>query len=79
MVDYQHVIGVHRDVSRRKKRNWMEFEEPHFSVANGSRGLTASLGIVECSNPSLLPDPRRKKSINSLLLRWLMGLHVFFR
>ncbi|XP_015901601.2 uncharacterized protein LOC107434631 isoform X1 [Ziziphus jujuba] len=30
MVDYQHVIGVHADVSRRKKRSWMEMEEPHF-------------------------------------------------
>lgn len=30
MVDYQHVVAVHADVARRKKRNWAEVEEPHF-------------------------------------------------
>ncbi|XP_019444865.1 PREDICTED: general transcription factor 3C polypeptide 5-like [Lupinus angustifolius] len=30
MVDYQHVIPVHADVARRKKRNWSELEEPLF-------------------------------------------------
>ncbi|XP_061346059.1 uncharacterized protein LOC133291756 isoform X2 [Gastrolobium bilobum] len=30
MADYQHVIPVHADVARRKKRNWSELEEPHF-------------------------------------------------
>ncbi|XP_048439763.1 general transcription factor 3C polypeptide 5 isoform X2 [Pyrus x bretschneideri] len=30
MVDYQHVIAVHADVARKKKRNWTEIEEPHF-------------------------------------------------
>ncbi|CAK9186169.1 unnamed protein product [Ilex paraguariensis] len=29
MVDYQHVISVHADFARRKKRNWAEVE-PHF-------------------------------------------------
>lgn len=31
MVDYQHVVAVHADVSRRKKRNWMEVEDPPIS------------------------------------------------
>lgn len=26
MVDYQHVLAVHADVTRRKKRNWAEVE-----------------------------------------------------
>ncbi|KAL2348666.1 hypothetical protein Fmac_002666 [Flemingia macrophylla] len=30
MADYQHVIPVHADVARRKKRNWSELEEQHF-------------------------------------------------
>ncbi|KAH1224095.1 General transcription factor 3C polypeptide 5 [Glycine soja] len=30
MADYQHVIPVHADVARRKKRNWSELEELHF-------------------------------------------------
>ncbi|KAE9612917.1 putative transcription factor IIIC, subunit 5 [Lupinus albus] len=30
MVDYQHVIPVHADVARTKKRNWSELEEPLF-------------------------------------------------
>lgn len=30
MVDYQHVVAVHADAARRKKRNWTEMEEPHF-------------------------------------------------
>ncbi|KAJ4715492.1 general transcription factor 3C polypeptide 5-like [Melia azedarach] len=30
MADYQHVVAVHADVARRKKRNWTEVEEPHF-------------------------------------------------
>ncbi|KAM3702147.1 hypothetical protein ACJW31_04G004600 [Castanea mollissima] len=30
MVDYQHVVAVHADAARRKKRNWAEVEEPHF-------------------------------------------------
>ncbi|XP_047165634.1 general transcription factor 3C polypeptide 5-like [Vigna umbellata] len=30
MADYQHVIPVHADVARRKKRNWSELEEPLF-------------------------------------------------
>ncbi|GMY16885.1 general transcription factor 3C polypeptide 5-like [Fagus crenata] len=30
MADYQHVVPVHADVARRKKRNWAEVEEPHF-------------------------------------------------
>ncbi|XP_027360162.1 general transcription factor 3C polypeptide 5-like isoform X2 [Abrus precatorius] len=30
MADYQHVIPVHADIARRKKRNWSELEEPHF-------------------------------------------------
>ena len=39
MVDYQHVVAVHADVSRRKKRNWIEVEDPPiskslFSVSN---------------------------------------------
>ncbi|KAM1201096.1 hypothetical protein FF1_017406 [Malus domestica] len=29
MVDYQHVIAVHADVARKKKRNWTEIDEPH--------------------------------------------------
>ena len=29
MFDYQHVIPVHADVARRRKRNWSELEEPH--------------------------------------------------
>ncbi|KAK9288664.1 hypothetical protein L1049_017125 [Liquidambar formosana] len=29
MVDYQHVLAVHADVARRKKRNWADVE-PHF-------------------------------------------------
>ncbi|GAY60236.1 hypothetical protein CUMW_200390 [Citrus unshiu] len=28
--DYQHVVAVHADVARRKKRNWTEVEEPQF-------------------------------------------------
>ncbi|KAH9669425.1 transcription factor IIIC subunit 5 [Citrus sinensis] len=28
MADYQHVVAVHADVARRKKRNWTEVEEP---------------------------------------------------
>lgn len=30
MSDYQHVIPVHADVARGKKRNWSELEEMHF-------------------------------------------------
>ncbi|XP_020972409.1 general transcription factor 3C polypeptide 5-like isoform X3 [Arachis ipaensis] len=30
MADYQHVVPVHADVARRKKRNWAEVEEPAF-------------------------------------------------
>ncbi|KAF7801350.1 general transcription factor 3C polypeptide 5-like isoform X1 [Senna tora] len=30
MVDYQHVLPVHADIAQRKKRNWSEYEEPHF-------------------------------------------------
>ncbi|KAH9717977.1 transcription factor IIIC subunit 5 [Citrus sinensis] len=30
MADYQHVVAVHADVARRKKRNWTEVEEPQF-------------------------------------------------
>ena len=30
MVDYQHVIPVHAEIARRKKRNLSELEEPHF-------------------------------------------------
>ncbi|XP_015951552.1 uncharacterized protein LOC107476274 isoform X1 [Arachis duranensis] len=30
MADYQHVVPVHADVARRKKRNWAEVEEPDF-------------------------------------------------
>ncbi|XP_021626776.1 general transcription factor 3C polypeptide 5 isoform X4 [Manihot esculenta] len=33
MVDYQHVVAVHADAARRKKRNWTEMEEPHFEKA----------------------------------------------
>ncbi|XP_050376747.1 uncharacterized protein LOC126791048 isoform X1 [Argentina anserina] len=28
MADYQHVIAVHADVARKRKRNWVETEEP---------------------------------------------------
>lgn len=28
MADYQHVVAVHADVARRKKRSWTEAEEP---------------------------------------------------
>ncbi|XP_024024632.1 general transcription factor 3C polypeptide 5 isoform X2 [Morus notabilis] len=34
MVDYQHVTAVHADVARRKKRKWLELEEP-LSEKNG--------------------------------------------
>ncbi|KAJ7969113.1 general transcription factor 3C polypeptide 5-like [Quillaja saponaria] len=30
MIDYQHVVAVHADVARRKKRNWSEVEELQF-------------------------------------------------
>ncbi|GLT92811.1 hypothetical protein SLE2022_106270 [Rubroshorea leprosula] len=30
MVDYQHVLAVHADAARRRKRNWAETEEPFF-------------------------------------------------
>ncbi|KAI9126464.1 hypothetical protein K1719_002060 [Acacia pycnantha] len=30
MVDYQHVIPVHANVARKRKRNWSELEDPHF-------------------------------------------------
>lgn len=30
MADYQHVVPVHADIARRKKRNWSELEEPLF-------------------------------------------------
>lgn len=33
MADYQHVVAVHADVARRKKRNWTEVEEPKFGEA----------------------------------------------
>lgn len=33
MADYQHVVAVHADVARRKKRNWTEVEEPQFGEA----------------------------------------------
>ncbi|KAF2298249.1 hypothetical protein GH714_020861 [Hevea brasiliensis] len=33
MADYQHVVAVHADTARRKKRNWTEMEEPHFEKA----------------------------------------------
>ncbi|ONH95300.1 hypothetical protein PRUPE_7G062100 [Prunus persica] len=29
MVDYQHVVPVHADVARKKKRNWIEIKDPH--------------------------------------------------
>ena len=32
MVDYQHVLPVHADVARRKKRSWAEVE-PHLGEA----------------------------------------------
>ena len=35
MVDYQHVLPVHADVARRKKRNWAEVE-PHLGEALSS-------------------------------------------
>lgn len=31
MVDYQHVLGVHADVARKKKRNWDDVE-PQFGA-----------------------------------------------
>ncbi|XVF10125.1 hypothetical protein REPUB_Repub07fG0156000 [Reevesia pubescens] len=30
MVDYQHVVAVHADAARKRKRNWAEAEEPTF-------------------------------------------------
>lgn len=33
MADYQHVVAVHADVARRKKRNWTEVEDPQFGEA----------------------------------------------
>ncbi|KAF5742792.1 Transcription factor IIIC subunit 5 putative isoform 2 [Tripterygium wilfordii] len=33
MVDYQHVVAVHADIARRKKRNYMEMEEPRYEKA----------------------------------------------
>ncbi|GMN36123.1 hypothetical protein TIFTF001_005773 [Ficus carica] len=29
MVDYQHVIAVHANVAHKKKRSWLEMEDPH--------------------------------------------------
>ncbi|PQM42287.1 hypothetical protein Pyn_13570 [Prunus yedoensis var. nudiflora] len=29
MVDYQHVVPVHADGARKKKRNWIEIKDPH--------------------------------------------------
>lgn len=32
MVDYQHVVAVHADATRRKKGNWTEIHEPSLGV-----------------------------------------------
>jgi hypothetical protein len=34
MADYQHVVPVHADIARRKRKNPSEMEEPHFQ-SNG--------------------------------------------
>ncbi|MED6207955.1 hypothetical protein PIB30_040380 [Stylosanthes scabra] len=63
MADYQHVIPVHADVARRKKRNWSEVEEPHFDKG----------GLMDVDNEDVMiivpPLFSRKDMPNDLLLK----------
>lgn len=43
MADYQHVVNVHADVARTKKRNWSHVEEPPVS---GKSSLTCLIDVV---------------------------------
>ncbi|CAN1268951.1 General transcription factor 3C polypeptide 5 [Linum perenne] len=49
MADYQHVVAVHADVARRKKRNWTEMDEPQFE--------TAGLMDLDQEDVMILPPP----------------------
>lgn len=50
MADYQHVIPVHADVARRKKRSWSEMEEPLFGECFVSMFLLLQLNVCGAFN-----------------------------
>ncbi|CAK7351063.1 unnamed protein product [Dovyalis caffra] len=39
MADYQHVVPVHADIGKRKRKNCSEIEEPHFQTKSGLMDL----------------------------------------
>ncbi|CAN1130711.1 General transcription factor 3C polypeptide 5 [Linum perenne] len=63
MADYQHVVAVHADVARRKKRNWTEMDEPQFE--------TAGLMDLDQEDVMILPPPvfSAKDTPSNIVLR----------
>ncbi|CAN0893351.1 General transcription factor 3C polypeptide 5 [Linum grandiflorum] len=63
MADYQHVVAVHADVARRKKRNWTEMDKPHFE--------TAGLMDLDQEDVMILPPPSfsAKDTPSNIVLR----------
>ncbi|KAL5783911.1 hypothetical protein ACOSQ2_006303 [Xanthoceras sorbifolium] len=76
MADYQHVVAVHADVARRKKRNWTEVEQP-LSGKDGLKKLDeddvmmllpplfAPKDVPEnvVLRPSVIPSSRKKDGV----------------
>ncbi|KAK2641611.1 hypothetical protein Ddye_023374 [Dipteronia dyeriana] len=76
MTDYQHVVAVHADVARRKKRNWTEVEQP-LSGKDGLKKvdeddvmmllplLFSPKDVPEnvVLRPSVIPNSRKKEGV----------------
>lgn len=69
MVDYQHVIGVHADVSRRNKRKWMVVEEPCFSKSL----------LLPVSNDWIIKTNLELLSIIIIIITFLLMLLLIFQ
>ena len=59
MADYQHVVPVHADIARRKRKNPSEMEEPHFQ-SNGLLYTHTHTFVYKTGKPFVL--------VNSLFL-----------
>ncbi|KAK0606522.1 hypothetical protein LWI29_000121 [Acer saccharum] len=93
MADYQHVVAVHADVARRKKRNWTEVEQP-LSGKDGLKKLDEDDVMMLLPplfspkdvpenvvlRPSVIPSSRKKEGVvqNSVKTDIESGLAIDF-
>ncbi|CAN1240353.1 General transcription factor 3C polypeptide 5 [Linum grandiflorum] len=91
MADYQHVVAVHADVARRKKRNWTEMDKPLRPTSTAS-SKKKSEDVVENYMEVVfsfqfylaalqIPKELNWKEftpLNSVMHEWLMALSELF-